>query len=237
MEPIRYVKCAAGNPTGHDRLHDLLSPQRASAAIQLLDAPTNQQSGNSMVRHSMKRFILTGAPGAGKTAILRRLECNGFGVVEEAATDIIALEQAQGIAEPWTRPSFIDSIVNLQKLRQIRASHQPDEVQFHDRSAVCTAALAAYLGHPVSSTLSHELERIKAESIYENRVFLIRSLGFVTPTQARQISFSEALRFERVHEEVYVSYGFALLSIEPGDLLDRVSAIKAALDSTRAGRS
>ena len=48
----------------------------------------------------MKRYILTGAPGAGKTAILRHLELDGYGVVEEAATDIIALEQVQGVAEP-----------------------------------------------------------------------------------------------------------------------------------------
>lgn len=70
----------------------------------------------------MKRFILTGAPGAGKTAIIRQLEREGFSVVEEAATDVIALEQAQGTAEPWTNPSFLDSIADLQKLRQVRAS-------------------------------------------------------------------------------------------------------------------
>ena len=52
----------------------------------------------------MKRFILTGAPGAGKTAVIRQLELDGFGVVEEAATDIIALEQARGVAEPWKYP-------------------------------------------------------------------------------------------------------------------------------------
>jgi predicted ATPase len=39
----------------------------------------------------MRRFILTGAPGAGKTAVIRQLEIDGFSVVEEAATDIIAL--------------------------------------------------------------------------------------------------------------------------------------------------
>jgi predicted ATPase len=39
----------------------------------------------------MKRYILTGAPGAGKTAILRALERNGRVVIEEAATDVIAL--------------------------------------------------------------------------------------------------------------------------------------------------
>ena len=44
----------------------------------------------------MKRFIITGAPGAGKTAILHHLEVEGFSVVEEAAADIIAAAQARG---------------------------------------------------------------------------------------------------------------------------------------------
>ena len=52
----------------------------------------------------MRRFIITGAPGAGKTAIIRQLELDGFSVVEEAATDVIAAAQARGIAEPWTDP-------------------------------------------------------------------------------------------------------------------------------------
>src|SRR5262249_18725419 len=96
----------------------------------------------------MKRFIITGAPGAGKTAIIRQLELESFSVVEEAATDVIAAAQAQGTPEPWKHPSFIDLIVNLQRDRRIRASCQPDDVQFHDRSAVCTAALAVYLAYP-----------------------------------------------------------------------------------------
>src|ERR1700686_1825789 len=95
----------------------------------------------------MKRFIITGAPGAGKTAIIRQLELDGFSVVEEAATDVIAAARDMGTAEPWTHPSFIDAIAQLQRDRQIRASYQPDEVQFHDRCVVCTAALAVYLGH------------------------------------------------------------------------------------------
>ena len=108
----------------------------------------------------MRRFIITGAPGAGKTAIIRQLELDGFSVVEEAATDIIAAAQAQGTLQPWTHPSFIDAIAKLQRDRQIRASYQPDEVQFHDRCAVCTAALAVYLGHPFSFFLAGELERV-----------------------------------------------------------------------------
>src|SRR5436305_11190649 len=96
----------------------------------------------------MRRFIITGAPGAGKTAIIRQLELDGFNVVEEAATDVIAAAQAQGTVQPWTHPWFIDAIANLQRERQIRASYQTDEIQFHDRCVVCTAALAVYQPKP-----------------------------------------------------------------------------------------
>ena len=41
---------------------------------------------------SMKRYILTGTPGSGKTSLLHELKSQGYSVVEEAATDVIALE-------------------------------------------------------------------------------------------------------------------------------------------------
>jgi predicted ATPase len=177
----------------------------------------------------MRRFILTGAPGAGKTAIIRQLELDGFSVVEEAATDVIADAQAQGTAQPWTDPSFIDAVAKLQRDRQIRASYQTDEVQFHDRCIVCTAALATYLGHPYTPFLASELERIKNEAIYQPRVFFVRNLGFITSTEVRQISFEEAVRFEKIHEETYRDLGFELVSVEPGSLAERVTIIAAAI--------
>src|SRR5579863_2228720 len=183
----------------------------------------------STIRTYMRRFIITGAPGAGKTAIIRQLELEGFSVVEEAATDVIAAAHAQGTVQPWTHPSFIDVVASLQRDRQIRASCQPDEIQFHDRCVVCTAALAVYLEHPLSPFLTSELERIKKKAIYQNRVFFIRNLGFITPTEARRISFEETVRFEKIHEETYRNFGFELVSVEPGSLTERVSTIKAAI--------
>jgi predicted ATPase len=177
----------------------------------------------------MRRFIITGTPGAGKTAIIRQLELDGFSVVEEAATDFIAAAQNRGIAQPWANSSFIDGIAGLQRDRQMRASYQPDGVQFHDRCVVCTAALAVHLGYSFSPFLTSELERIKIEAIYQNRVFFIRNLGFVTPTEARRISLEDALRFEKIHEETYRDFGFELISVEPGNLMERVSIIKAAI--------
>jgi predicted ATPase len=177
----------------------------------------------------MRRFIITGTPGAGNTAIIRQLELDGFSIVEEVATDVIAAAHAQGKDELWKHPSFIDAIARLQRDRQIRASYQPDEVQFHDRCVVCTAALAVYLGYAFSPFLTSELEHIQKEAIYQKRVFFIRNLDFIAPTAARRISFEDALRFEKIHEEVYRDFGFELVSIERASLVERVSIIKAAI--------
>jgi predicted ATPase len=177
----------------------------------------------------MKRYIVTGAPGSGKTAIIHQLETEGFSVVEEAATDVIALWQAKGIVEPWTRPEFIDAILSLQQTRERRALFPSDLVQFHDRSVVCTAALADYLGFPRSENLLEELRRIRAEKVFEPRALFLKSLGFITPTEARRITYEEAVRFEQIHERVYRDLGFEITLIGPGSVSDRVNQIKRAL--------
>lgn len=168
----------------------------------------------------MARYILTGTPGAGKTALLRLLERRGHAVVEEAATDVIALEQAFGRDEPWADVSFIDLIVALQKQRQIAAG-----AGFFDRSPVCTWALAEFLGFEPSLALKAEMARIEAEQTYERRVFFVQNLGFVTPTAARRISHEEALRFEQVHADAYRGFGYDLVLIPPGDLNGRADQV------------
>ena len=174
----------------------------------------------------MKRYIITGTPGSGKTSIIRVLEFAGYFVVEEAATDIIAMQQARGILEPHTLPAFIDDITNLQKRRQMQAADLSSTIQFFDRSPVCTYALSTWLRYPISTTLSNEMERIREERIYERQVFFIENLGFCEPTQARRISFEESLQFEKLHEETYRSFGYEIVRVAPQKLSDRVELIK-----------
>jgi predicted ATPase len=177
----------------------------------------------------MPRHILTGTPGAGKTAILRALERAGHHVVEEAATDVIALEHALGQERPEQDPRFLADIVSLQRFRQLVNAPADDELVFFDRSPVCTLALARFLGQPVPAALTAELDRVLAGRVYETDVFFVRNQGFVTPTAARRIGLADSLAFERVHEEAYAEQGFRLTEVPAGPLPERVALIAASV--------
>jgi predicted ATPase len=185
----------------------------------------------------MPWYVLTGAPGSGKTAILRQLEQDGFTVVEEAATDVIALAHAHRQAEPWASQGFADRIVSLQLRREQRAAADHGlATVFFDRSLVCTLALCRFLGQPVSPLLAAEVDRAVAARRYGEAVFFVRGQGFVTPTAARRISPADAAAFEKVHEETYRELGFRLIEVAPGPLADRVAAVKRAAAELSRGQ-
>jgi len=173
----------------------------------------------------MPNYVLTGAPGAGKTAIVRQLEVDGYRVVAEAATDVIALEHALGHLEPHTRPDFIKKIVELQRRRQSAADTPDGDVVFFDRSPVCTLALSRWMGYE-SPELATEVDRVLQAGIYAPTVFFVGSLGFVTPTAARRISLADSLAFEQVHRHTYTELGFRLVDVPAGPLAVRVGLVR-----------
>lgn len=178
----------------------------------------------------MKRYILTGTPGSGKTTIIQALSSLGFPTVSEAATDIITSNQAKGILEPWTKPGFINKIIKVQKQRQATPLEATFAVQFYDRSPICTYALSQYLGLEPTDELLDEIERLEREQIYQNKVFFIENLGFCTPTSARKISFEESLVFEKIHMNVYSKFGHTCIKIAPKTVEERVDTILKLLN-------
>ena len=108
----------------------------------------------------MRRYVITGAPGAGKTTILAALRERGYAVVAEAATDVISGEQARGTDEPWRDEAFLDRVAFLQRQREEEPAGAG--VQIFDRSPICTLALARYSDRPVTPLLASEVERVVA---------------------------------------------------------------------------
>ena len=167
----------------------------------------------------IKRFIFTGTPGSGKTSVSRELEKLGHAVIHEAATDVIAQEQAKGIEKPWEEPEFVDQITYMQKERQMNAA---GDLQFYDRAPLCTYALGKYLAHwkglefkPLPVLLD-EIDRCIKNDVYQNRIFFFENLGFIEHTDARKISYEDALIFEQIHLDVYKEFGFDIMMAPKG---------------------
>jgi predicted ATPase len=180
---------------------------------------------------TMRRYIITGAPGAGKTTILAELRNRGYAVVDEAATDVIAREQALGRDQPSHDAAFVDAIAHLQRERQQQPAPPTATVQVFDRSPICTLALAHYIGQPVTPVLAREVDRVVAAGIYQPRVFFVQLLGFITPTAARRITLAQSIRFERFHEQAYRDHGFELVDVPVGTVQDRVQLVDCYIRS------
>lgn len=178
--------------------------------------------------NQVKRFIFTGTPGSGKTSVIKELEKLGHAVIHEAATDVISIEQAKGLERPWEEPEFVDKITLMQKERQMNAV---GDLQFYDRSPFCTYALGKYLSHwkglefKPSPILLDEIDRCLKNGVYQNRIFFFENLDFIEHTDARKISYEDALIFEQIHLDVYKEFGFEIIMVPRKPVQGRCSFI------------
>ena len=162
------------------------------------------------------RYVLTGAPGAGKTVLATALRGRGHHVIAEAATDVIEADLRRGVPDPGASPTFIEDITAVQIARQGPRG-------FYDRSPYCTLALARYTGLPIPLLLAGELGR---PGYYEPTVFFLGMFPYITPTPVRRISYPDAVRFEAIHRDVYLEYGFTLIDIPAAPVEARVTAVE-----------
>ena len=147
----------------------------------------------------MPHVIVTGGPGAGKTALLSRLAKLGYFTVEDSARAIIAKRVARGDSP---RPDLVTFAREILRRDIEKYLHQPrtPEWVFFDRGIVDALGLLQEVA-PLSDL---ELHTTLASYPFHPSVFILPPWAAIYATDAeRDQSFAEAVH---VHDKVVAWY-------------------------------
>ena len=169
-----------------------------------------------------QKYIITGAPGTGKTAIINALIQKGYSCAEEISREIIA-EQLSigGDILPWKNQiAFERHIANLRKEQYLNSSENKN--CFFDRSGIdCIAYLKANkLG------ITNEITQITKQCIFNKQVFITPFWEEIYINDGERMEdIKSAINIESSLTETYKSLGYTLVKVPKLSVSERVNFI------------
>jgi len=172
----------------------------------------------------MRRIIVTGGPGVGKTTLLAGLCAHGYRVVEESARAIIRERIVSGLSP---RPPALEFARQILQLDIAKYRHPPDlDVVFFDRGiveALCMLDQAAQLE-------AHELKDLLSQYPYDRRVFVLPPWEAIYRTDnERDQAFAEALRVHETLTKWYQRCEYEIFEVPTGTVAERCAHLLRAL--------
>lgn len=170
--------------------------------------------------------MLTGGPGAGKTAVLEGLQQRGYPVVNEVARKVIAERKARGLSPRPAPRAFAETILE-QDLRNYASAAESDaEVVFFDRSLLDALGGLAQLG-ALSDARRLQLLR---DYPYHDPVFLFPPWPEIYRTDSeRDQSLAESVRVYHSIKDWYSACGYTLDEVPQGTIDERCDNLLAKL--------
>jgi predicted ATPase len=170
----------------------------------------------------VRRIVLTGGHGVGKSSLISTLEVQGECVIHEAAATIRRLGQANGDPFPEDAPDFESRALALHMLRESRVPASAERV-FLDRGAPDHLAYAR-CGR---WSLSEPETRTCQEARYD-AAFLVEPPEGGVPTLGRpEAAF--CARLVGIIEGVYAELGIPVIRLPHMPVDDRVALILRAV--------
>ncbi|GAX43177.1 hypothetical protein NIES4075_41890 [Tolypothrix sp. NIES-4075] len=158
----------------------------------------------------VKKYVLTGGPGAGKTSLLIYLEMLGELTIREASEDLIRYQHALGVA-PRLDPNFEEKVLKLQLSRERNISPTWHRV-FLDRGLLDVLGYYQFLNINPSELMQSVIQRLQQEKVYE-KIFLIEHQRVIETTSIRIENIEQALYIEKLQAENYKQFGYEVIRI------------------------
>jgi predicted ATPase len=175
---------------------------------------------------TMSRFVITGAPGSGKTPIIRELMASGFTGVAEPARDVIAEQRATGGEGVYDKnPQLFWTLMLSRSVADFRCTNGARGPVFFDRGIPDLIGYADLFGlDPSDATNAATIHR------YNDPVFVLPSWREIYITDAeRRMTFDAAKAFGEHVRRSYVDLGYAVVEVPCDTVVARARFILDAL--------
>ena len=169
-----------------------------------------------------QRYVITGAPGTGKTAIINTLKERGYSCVGENSREIIT-EQIINGGEilPWKNQIAFENLISRKRAKQY-ARIPKDEICFFDRSTIDSIA---YLKANDLETSAEILEFIKDCKFNSNVFYTPIWEEIYTTDSERKESIESAMIIENFLLSTYKYFDYTLIEIPRLTIEERVDFI------------
>jgi predicted ATPase len=174
---------------------------------------------------SLNLVILTGAPGTGKTAILRQLG-NEFRCVDEPAREILAEQRSTGGRGRWDQdPSLFVHLLLQRSIEKYAMARRFGETVIFDRGIPDCIVYAVRAGtDPMPSLEAADAYR------YEPHVFFLEPWSDIYENDdERTMSFNDTVSFGRELRDVYERSGYTLVEVPRDPIDDRAAFVRKSV--------
>ncbi|HTH52923.1 MAG TPA: AAA family ATPase [Edaphobacter sp.] len=175
------------------------------------------------------RIVLSGGPGAGKTALLEELRHRGYACSAEVARRIIQQQVgAGGDALPWAYREKYARLMLEASVESWKADAIAGAVTFFDRGIPDTLCYARLVG--LSTDLEQTTEECCRQYRYWHRVFLAPPWREIYETDAeRKQDFEEAIRTYDLMARTYAGCGYEVVPLPLTPVAERADFVLAAI--------
>ncbi|MFB9056518.1 AAA family ATPase [Mariniflexile ostreae] len=176
----------------------------------------------------IKKIVITGGPGSGKSTLISALAKRGYACREEISRSITIKAKKEGIAQLFlTQPLLFSNLLLKGRLKQYTDAHLLNkEVVFLDRGLPDILAYMDYIGE---SYPSHYIEVCQAH-VYDN-VFMLKPWEAIYTTDTeRYEGFDQALEIHDCLINTYQKHQYPLIDVPFDTVENRVDFILKSLN-------
>ena len=170
----------------------------------------------------IQKYIISGAPGTGKTTIINALKKKDHYCAEEISRELIA-EQISigGNILPWKDQIAFENKIAHRRYKQYLDSPE-NCICFFDRSSI---DCIAYLNNNKLESTS-QINQIIKNCIFNKTVFYTPIWEEIYKNDSeRQESFDQSIRIDKYLKDSYMKFGYTIIKIPKTTLDKRVNFI------------